>query len=218
MRTAFAADVPRKTALWDVNAPLMVAISAGSASLRARIEALARRCGAEVSAERGLHDLLLMALDSSTPLPPSIEALSLMIPSGGSVCVIWTGTAPPRGTVSRLLRAGVAGVVSLDISPARLQSTLRAIHAGLQVIDPALTGEQSGLSAAAKSFPEQLTEREQEVLAMLAEGLSNKEISSRMQISTHTVKFHISSILGKLGATSRTEAVSIGIRSGRVAI
>ena len=123
--------MPRKTALWDVNAPLMVAISAGSASLRATIEALARRCGAQVSAERGLHDLLLMALDSSTPLPPSIEALTLLIPSGERVCVIWTGTAPPRGTVSRLLRAGVAGVVSLDIPPARLQSALRAIHAGL---------------------------------------------------------------------------------------
>ena len=218
MQTAFVTDLPRKTALADVNAPLTVAISAGSASLRARIEALARRSGARVSTERERCDVLLIALDSSTPLPASTQALSLLAPSASNVCAIWAGKAPPRGTVSRLVRAGVAGVISLDISPARFQWALRAIRAGLQVLDPALTREDSGSRLAATASPEQLTEREQEVLTMLAEGLSNKEISSRLNISTHTVKFHISSILGKLGAGSRTEAVSIGIRSGRVAI
>jgi DNA-binding CsgD family transcriptional regulator len=52
----------------------------------------------------------------------------------------------------------------------------------------------------------------------MAEGLANKEISSRLGISTHTVKFHISSILGKFNAASRTEAVSIGVKSGRLVI
>jgi len=218
MQTAFAVDLPRKAALPESNAPLTVAISGGAASLCARIESLARRSGARVSTERERYDVLLIALDSSTPLPASTQALSLLAPSASSVCLIWAGKAPPRGTVSRLLRAGVDGVISLDISPARFQWALRAIRAGLQVIDPAFTREDSGSRLAAAASPEQLTEREQEVLAMLAEGLSNKEISSRLNISTHTVKFHISSILGKLGAGSRTEAVSIGIRSGRVAI
>jgi len=218
MRTAFVADVPRKTALWDVNAPLTVAISAASAPLRARMETLARRSGARMSPESDRYDVLLVSLESSTPLPSSAEALSLLTPAAAKACVIWTGKALPRGTISRLLRAGVAGVVPIDVAPSRLQSALRAIHAGLQVIDPALTREESGSRLVATSSPEELTEREQEVLAMLAEGLSNKEISSRLSISTHTVKFHISSILGKLGATSRTEAVSIGIRSGRVTI
>jgi DNA-binding NarL/FixJ family response regulator len=112
----------------------------------------------------------------------------------------------------------VAGVVSLHIAPSGFQSALRAIRDGLQVIDPAFTREEFRSSSLATPSPEELTDREQQVLAMLAEGLSNKEISSRLQISTHTVKFHISSILGKLGASSRTEAVSIGMRSGRVAI
>lgn len=217
MRTAFAANAPRKTALWDVNAPLIVAISAGSAPLRARIEALTRRSGALISEESDRYDVLLVSQNASNTLQSSSETLSLLTPSTANVCVIWTGNAPPRGTVSRLLRAGIAGVVPIDISPARLQSALRAIHAGLQVIDPAFTREDPGSQATATS-PEELTEREQEVLAMLAEGLSNKEISSRLHISTHTVKFHISSILGKLGASSRTEAVSIGMRTGRVAI
>ena len=61
-----------------------------------------------------------------------------------------------------------------------------------------------------------LSQREQEVLTMLAEGLSNKEISYRLSISTHTVKFHISSIMGKLGASSRTEAVARGFRLGLI--
>ena len=61
-----------------------------------------------------------------------------------------------------------------------------------------------------------LTPREREVLEMLAEGLSNKEIAWRMKISEHTVKFHIASIFGKLGASTRTEAVMQGIRRGLV--
>ena len=218
MQTAFAVDLPRKAALGVANAPLTVAISASSASLRGRIEALARRAGARVKAEREHYDVLLMGLDSSTPLPTSTQALSLLIPAAASVCVVWTGKVPPHGTISRLLRAGVSGVLPLAIASDRLQLALRAIRAGFQVIDAAFTREESGFSPVAKSSPEELTDREQEVLTMLAEGLSNKEISSRLSISTHTVKFHISSILGKLGATSRTEAVSIGIRSGRVAI
>ena len=218
MRTAFVADAPRKAGIWDLNAPLTVAISAGSASLRARIETLVRRSGARIAIGSDRHDVLLMSLDAYTPLPSSFEAFSLTTPSAAKVCVIWSGKNPSRGTMSRLLRAGAAGVVSIETSAARLQSALRAIHDGLQVIDPAFTREDSESRSPTTSSPEELTEREQEVLAMLAEGLSNKEISSRLAISTHTVKFHISSILGKMGAASRTEAVSIGIRSGRVAI
>jgi DNA-binding NarL/FixJ family response regulator len=115
------------------------------------------------------------------------------------------------------LRTGVAGIVSIDIQNHQFQAALGAIKSGLQVIDPKLLHEE-GLSEKGSSGGEELTEREQEVLAMMGEGLSNKEISSRLAISTHTVKFHISSILGKLGAASRTEAVSIGVKSGRLTI
>jgi len=63
---------------------------------------------------------------------------------------------------------------------------------------------------------EPLTKREREVLQMLAGGLANKEIAARLAISDHTVKFHVASILGKLGVSTRTEAVSVGIRRGLV--
>jgi len=61
---------------------------------------------------------------------------------------------------------------------------------------------------------EQLTSRENEVLRLLADGLGNKEIAVKLSISEHTIKFHIHSILGKLGAASRTEAVTRGLRRG----
>jgi two-component system, NarL family, response regulator YdfI len=64
--------------------------------------------------------------------------------------------------------------------------------------------------------PEELTPRETEVLRLLADGLPNREIAERLHISEHTIKFHIRSILGKLGASSRTEAVTLGFRSGLI--
>jgi DNA-binding NarL/FixJ family response regulator len=67
-------------------------------------------------------------------------------------------------------------------------------------------------------FSEHLTAREIEVLRLMANGRSNKRIASLLRISEHTAKFHVSSVLAKLGASSRTEAVSIGILRGLVAI
>ena len=150
-------------------------------------------------------------------MPVSVAALSLMLPASGSTCVIWSGSSPTPGIVSRLLRAGVAGIVSIDVAVSTFQQALHTIRAGLQVIDPAITQGTADFSKTSAAS-EKLTDREHQVLTMMAEGLANKEISLRLAISTHTVKFHISSILGKLGAASRTEAVAIGVRTGRIAI
>ena len=73
-------------------------------------------------------------------------------------------------------------------------------------------------SESLEPIPEELTPREHEVLEMMVEGLSNKEIAVQLNVSVHTVKFHISSILGKLGAASRTEATTIGLRLGLITI
>jgi len=107
-----------------------------------------------------------------------------------------------------------------EVSAEQLRAALEAAAAGLVVVHPSeLSGvlpERAVLSAPLRELPEPLTPREREVLQMISAGLGNKEIAARLSISEHTVKFHVASILGKLGASSRTEAVSIGIRHGLV--
>jgi two-component system, NarL family, response regulator YdfI len=123
------------------------------------------------------------------------------------------------------LRAGVRAVLPNDISPDQLVAALQAAASGLLVLHPAQVSahvNNNGFpsapvrSQALDEFTEPLTPRESEVLQMLASGLGNKEIAAKLAISEHTVKFHVASILGKLGAASRTEAVSLGIRRGLV--
>jgi two-component system, NarL family, response regulator YdfI len=127
---------------------------------------------------------------------------------------------PGPGRLTAALRAGVRAVLSSDLSPDQLMAALEAVAAGFTVLHPSEVdavfpaAEPSSRTLAA--LREALTSRESEVLQMLASGLANKEIASRLAISEHTVKFHVASILGKLGAGSRTEAVSLGIRRGLV--
>ena len=126
---------------------------------------------------------------------------------------------------SAALRQGVRALLPNDVSPEQLVAALQAAANGLLVLHPAQVAAQvttNGFGPApARSrelneLAEPLTPRESEVLQMLASGLGNKEIASKLAISEHTVKFHVASILGKLGAATRTEAVSIGIRRGLV--
>jgi DNA-binding NarL/FixJ family response regulator len=122
--------------------------------------------------------------------------------------------------VAAAIRAGIGAILPTNASPEQLAAALQGAVAGLVVLlrsdivstfpaaDPA--------SRPLAELAEPLTRREREVLQMLASGLGNKEIATRLTISEHTVKFHVASILGKLGAASRTEAVTRGIRHGLV--
>ena len=136
-----------------------------------------------------------------------------------SVVILSDGVTP--GASADALRAGIRAALPGDISPDQLIAALQAVASGLVVLHPSHANEAlpAGSSARAPGLDdlaESLTRRELEVLQMLAAGLSNKEIATRLGISEHTVKFHVASILGKLGAASRTEAVSLGIRRGLV--
>jgi NarL family two-component system response regulator YdfI len=126
--------------------------------------------------------------------------------------------SPPPGWISRTLHAGARGLLPHGVSGDDLASALRASVAGMVVLSQefsdilfasSLRGDDEAIEPA-----ESLTPREQEVLVMMAEGLLNKEIADRLRVSEHTVKFHVSSIMAKLGASSRTEAVTRGIRRG----
>jgi DNA-binding NarL/FixJ family response regulator len=109
-------------------------------------------------------------------------------------------------------RAGPGGVLQSDASASQIVQAIRSIASGLTIFDSALAPQ----SSEEESPGEQLTPREGEVLRLLADGLANKDIAAKLGISEHTIKFHIRSILGKLGAASRTEAVTRGLRSGLI--
>jgi two-component system, NarL family, response regulator YdfI len=134
--------------------------------------------------------------------------------------VILLADRPMPASVAAAIRAGIGAILPTNASPEQLVAALQGAVAGLVVLargdivstfpaaDPA--------SRPLAELAEPLTRREREVLQMLASGLGNKEIATRLAISEHTVKFHVASILGKLGAASRTEAVTLGIRHGLV--
>lgn len=110
---------------------------------------------------------------------------------------------------SGLIRAGARGVLPLEASAEQIRIAMEAALAGLAVFSPSRLNRP-----AAHAGSSNLTARESEVLRMIAEGLANKEIAWKLGISEHTVKFHVSAVLGKLGAGSRAEAVGVGIKRG----
>jgi two-component system, NarL family, response regulator YdfI len=114
---------------------------------------------------------------------------------------------------NRLLHTESGGMLQTDASAEQIVQAIKSVGAGLLIFDSAIIAQPSDDDAPPA---ESLTPRESEVLRLLADGLGNKEIAMRLNISEHTIKFHIRSILGKLGASSRTEAVSRGLRSGLI--
>jgi DNA-binding NarL/FixJ family response regulator len=119
------------------------------------------------------------------------------------------------------LRNGVRAVLPRNMNPGGIIAAVETVGAGLAVLVPEGLDNllrESAASHRAVSPPlvEALTPREIEVLGMMVEGWGNKEISTRLSISEHTVKFHVASIMGKLNASSRTEAVTSGIRHGLI--
>ena len=146
----------------------------------------------------------------------------LQEPMSDAAIVLLTAVSDAR-SISRLLRNRFRAILSRDSDPDDIISAILAAHDGLvllgapaaeslaAVYDDRALEVETGLS-------EEITSRETDVLRMVAEGLVNKDIATRLGISEHTVKFHISSILDKLGASTRTEAVALGIRRGLIPI
>jgi DNA-binding NarL/FixJ family response regulator len=123
---------------------------------------------------------------------------------------------PDGAEAGGLLAAGVRGVLPLDVDGDVLAAAVSGMTGGLVVLDPAFVGAARARDRETPPLVEDLTPRELEVLQLLAEGLSNKEIARRLDLSEHTVKAHVDAILGKLGAHSRTEAVTRAARLGLI--
>lgn len=125
------------------------------------------------------------------------------------------------------IRAGAKGAIRRDSKPAAIAAAIESLHQGVSVIDPAglanvATNKPGTVAVTGEDVPtrsnenETLTKRENEVLVLMAEGLSNKEIAGKLSISEHTAKFHVNSILQKMNAQKRVEAVVRAAKQGLI--
>lgn len=114
--------------------------------------------------------------------------------------------------VQQAIQAGAISYLLKNVTAEELAAAIRAAHAGRSMLSPEAT--QALVQAAAQPLSPgfDLTDREREVLALMVEGLNNTQIADRLVLSRSTVKFHVSNILSKLGATSRTEAVALALQ------
>jgi DNA-binding NarL/FixJ family response regulator len=163
----------------------------------------------------------VILLDASGErLDTILESLAESGLASESAVVVLADHPDAQGPRIEALRSGVRALLPSDLSHDQLVAALQAAAAGLVVMHPrevaAAFPATAPVSQPLAELAEPLTRREREVLQMLAAGLGNKEIAAHLNISDHTVKFHVTSILGKLGASTRTEAVSQAIRRNLV--
>jgi DNA-binding NarL/FixJ family response regulator len=118
--------------------------------------------------------------------------------------------------ILRSLRAGARGYLLKGASRQEIFDAVRTVHAGGSLLEPGVTTRLLDHVREGGEQTEPLTPRELEVLALISEGLHNSEIAGRLFVTERTVKFHVSSILAKLGADNRTEAVALAARRGLI--
>jgi two-component system, NarL family, response regulator YdfI len=164
-------------------------------------------------------DVILVDLDRADPL--FLTTMSALAESVIALVIVVLIDNPNAGWAARALRVGIKAVLPRDAPAHQILSAIQTACAGLVLLDSDVVmglaaHVQSGLPDATPGTLDDLTAREIEVLRMLAEGMGNKEMATRLGISEHTVKFHVSSILDKFGASTRTEAVTLGVRMGLI--
>lgn len=212
--------------------PVSVAVIAASSQVRASLQTLVEADSrfaflgsapdAETLADRlagSVPDVLVTDTE-----PDSSDALKTLSELGlARPALVLMLDDPDSDWVLDALVADAMAILTRNATPAEIVASIEAVGAGLCVLSPdmlaRLLGGRKALHQTASGGPfETLTSREIEVLAMLADGLGNKEIARQLDISDNTVKFHLSSIFGKLGATNRTEAVMLGMRHGFIMV
>src|SRR5690348_5634773 len=230
-RSAF--DISSGTAAADgqkEGCVIRVLVWAQSAITQAGLEAIVdaderftivRRPGSRRSLPEAIDaDVILLEDGESAPITPRPSSNEQQLPAPPWVVL---AEAPNRAEILRILHSGVRGILVRDAPPHEITAALQAASDGLAVVSPEvlemLFPPTGGPAEDEEPLPaESLTARESEVLALLAAGASNKEIGARLHVSEHTVKAHVSTILSKLGAATRAEAVARGYRQGLILI
>jgi len=171
---------------------------------------------------RARPDVVLM--DVRMPRMDGLEATRAIVgdPELAAVRVVVLTTYELDEYVFEALRAGASGFLTKDLEPGELRDAVRTVAAGHALLTPSVTRRVVDAFATAVPAPkaperlDDLTEREREVLALIAEGLSNNDLARRLLLSPLTVKTHMSRILGKLAARDRARLVVIAYETGLV--
>jgi DNA-binding NarL/FixJ family response regulator len=163
-------------------------------------------------AEELRPDVILM--DVKMPGTDGVEALRNLSELGNPARVLIVTSFTERRTVVPALRAGAAGYVHKDIDPEALAGAIRSVHAGHVLLQPEVADALLAQEASGGGRPGSLTDREREVLALIARGRSNREIARALVLSEKTVKTHVSNILMKLDLSDRTQAALWAVRHG----
>ncbi|RMD69145.1 MAG: response regulator [Gammaproteobacteria bacterium] len=171
-----------------------------------------------IAAARALNPDVVL-LDLRMPDQDGLEVLKKLREGGVTIPIVMLTTSAEERDVLESLRCGAQGYLLKDMEPDELVAALKDIVAGKKVLAPDLTHvlveAVAGETPPAREHPfAELTPREQEILALLAEGLSNKMIAKKLGISDGTVKLHVKAILRKLGVHSRVEAAVLAVEQG----
>jgi len=188
---------------------------------------LSSRPGIDVVAEAGSADEAVAAAAAHSP---DVVLVDLMMPGGGIETLgrLAALPSPPRTLVLTsfvgddkvlpALRAGAAGYLLKDVDPADLEAAIRTVHRGGSVLGPAVANRVIDQATTSRPADDdrlsELTAREREVLALLGQGMSNRQIAEALYVAEKTVKTHMSSILTKLRVHDRTQAALYAARHG----
>jgi len=193
-------------------AELRVLVLADDPYAREGLAALLSQVPGVAASETGAADVAVWDEGADAP---DLDAEDAPFFSGPPVVAL----VPDGARAARVLAAGARGALLRGVEPARLASALAAAASGWTVLDERITRALLAPRAREAAEPhEELTPRELEALDLLARGLSNREIARRLGVSEHTAKFHVTSILAKLGAQSRAEAIVKAARLGLVVL
>ncbi|MGO8683252.1 MAG: response regulator [Thermoleophilia bacterium] len=155
-------------------------------------------------------DVVLM--DLKMPRMDGATATRLITERFPGIRVIALTSFQEEGLVQSALQAGAISFLLKNVSAETLGAAIRSAVAGRPTLAPEAAEDLVRSATRGPQLGSDLTRREREVLALLAQGLSNKAIAVALVVSESTVKFHVSSILAKLGATSRTEAAALAVQ------
>ncbi|MBC7881979.1 MAG: response regulator transcription factor [Anaerolineae bacterium] len=157
------------------------------------------------------HQSDVTLMDLRMPRIAGVEAISAICAEFKQARIIVLTTYDGDEDIYRGLQAGAKGYLLKDAKPNELLNAIRTVHSGQQYIPP-----EVGAKLVQRMSNPELSERELEVLRLIAKGLSNQEIGTALSIGESTVKSHVNRILSKLGVNDRTQAVIVSVKRGLV--